>query len=343
MDSAGNLYAVSRFFVEPSSVCFGLFAGGPCAHLYRLDPNTGAVIQHIGDLQAAFVSDIEFAADGTLYGNRFVDERASGDGGLVTIDPGTAGTAAAPNIRFGPGLFGFDLENGGLSVHPATGDLWAVESLFSQTESIFRVDPSTGLAIDPRVRLGIGGVPTSNIGFDALEILPDGRFIATRGGGSSEVYEINPIPDPFSGLAEVTLIPLNLDPAISGNLNGLTRPTTPVTVVAIDIKPGSDPNCFNNDGNGVIPVAILGTADFDVNDIDPGSVTLEGLVVRAVGKSNKFLAHIDDVNMDGFDDLVVQIEDVDSAFSSGNGTATLIGKLLDDTLIVGTDSICVVP
>jgi hypothetical protein len=28
--------------------------------------------------------------------------------------------------------------------------------------------------------------------------------------------------------------------------------------VPIDIKPGSYPNCFNNDGNGVIPVAILG-------------------------------------------------------------------------------------
>ena len=33
--------------------------------------------------------------------------------------------------------------------------------------------------------------------------------------------------------------------------------------VAIDIKPGSDPNCFNNDGHGVIPVAILSSTDFD--------------------------------------------------------------------------------
>ena len=38
----------------------------------------------------------------------------------------------------------------------------------------------------------------------------------------------------------------------------------PVLQVAIDIKPGSDPNCFNNNGNGVIPVAILGSASFDV-------------------------------------------------------------------------------
>lgn len=46
--------------------------------------------------------------------------------------------------------------------------------------------------------------------------------------------------------------------------------------VEIDIKPGSDPNCFNNDGHGTIPVAILGRADFDVSAIDPGTATLTG-------------------------------------------------------------------
>jgi hypothetical protein len=50
----------------------------------------------------------------------------------------------------------------------------------------------------------------------------------------------------------------------------------------------------------VIPVAILGSTDFDVSQIDPGTVTLEGLAIRAVGKSNKLLAHIEDVNDDGF-------------------------------------------
>ena len=38
--------------------------------------------------------------------------------------------------------------------------------------------------------------------------------------------------------------------------------------VDIDIKPGSDPNCFNVNGNGVIPVAILGSANFDVTRVD---------------------------------------------------------------------------
>ena len=38
---------------------------------------------------------------------------------------------------------------------------------------------------------------------------------------------------------------------------------TPVLTVAIDIKPGDDLNCFNNNERGVIPVAILSSTDFN--------------------------------------------------------------------------------
>ena len=104
-----------------------------------------------------------------------------------------------------------------------------------------------------------------------------------------------------------------------------------------DIKPGSDPNCFNNDGHGVIPVAILGSADFDVAQIDASTVQLDSLGIKAVGKANKFLAHIEDVNGDSFDDLVIQIEDVDGSFDVGDATATVTGELFE-----GSDSICIV-
>jgi hypothetical protein len=113
--------------------------------------------------------------------------------------------------------------------------------------------------------------------------------------------------------------------------------------VLIDIKPGSEPNCINNDGNGVIPVAILGSPDFDVSSIDPGSVELEGNEVRAVGKSQKLLAHIEDVDGDGYDDLVIQIQDTDNTFKEGSTTAKLTGFLCDGTPIVGTDAIRIVP
>ena len=47
--------------------------------------------------------------------------------------------------------------------------------------------------------------------------------------------------------------------------------------VAIDIKPGSCPNAFNRNENGVLPVAIVGTTEFDVKTIDPKSITINGV------------------------------------------------------------------
>ena len=46
--------------------------------------------------------------------------------------------------------------------------------------------------------------------------------------------------------------------------------------VAVDIKPQSCPNPLNVKGKGVLPVAILGTEDFDVTQIDPATIELEG-------------------------------------------------------------------
>jgi hypothetical protein len=45
----------------------------------------------------------------------------------------------------------------------------------------------------------------------------------------------------------------------------------------IDIKPGSCPNPFNGKSKGSVPVAILGSADFDVTTVDPMSIVLEGV------------------------------------------------------------------
>ncbi|MHC4346223.1 MAG: hypothetical protein ACYSUP_16230, partial [Planctomycetota bacterium] len=41
--------------------------------------------------------------------------------------------------------------------------------------------------------------------------------------------------------------------------------------VAVDIKPQSCPNPFNIKSKGVLPVAILGTDEFDVEDVNTAS------------------------------------------------------------------------
>jgi hypothetical protein len=47
--------------------------------------------------------------------------------------------------------------------------------------------------------------------------------------------------------------------------------------VPVDIKPMSCPNPLQNTGSGVLPVAILGTDEFDVSMVDPQTVLLEGV------------------------------------------------------------------
>jgi hypothetical protein len=117
----------------------------------------------------------------------------------------------------------------------------------------------------------------------------------------------------------------------------------PSLEVTIYIKPGSDPNCFNNNERGVIPIAILSSSEFNATEVDPVTVQLAGLVVKVAGKSNKYLAHTEDVNGDGLIDLVVQIEDTDQVFTTGTTTATLTGNLYDGTPIEGEDDLCIVP
>lgn len=55
------------------------------------------------------------------------------------------------------------------------------------------------------------------------------------------------------------------------------RLETEVSEVAVDVKPGSCPNPINLKSKGVLPVAILGTYDLDVSDIDVASVRLAGI------------------------------------------------------------------
>lgn len=222
-DSAGNLIAVSRQSGEPETGCPGSPANVEvrCAHIYSIDPATGAVIAEIGNTEMPFVSDIDFAAGGALYGSQW-----DGRGTLASIDP-TLGTGTAVGF-YGDKMSStgavIDIQNGGLAVHPTTGELWAIESNFGTADdgvpAIFKVDATTGAVIPPVVPLGTLGSPLT-FGFDALEILPDGRFIASRAGGRDDIFEIDPDPDATSGLAEVTLIAMMLDPAISGSLNGL--------------------------------------------------------------------------------------------------------------------------
>jgi hypothetical protein len=110
--------------------------------------------------------------------------------------------------------------------------------------------------------------------------------------------------------------------------------------VDIDIKPGSDPNCFNINGHGVIPVAILGSSTFDVMLVNLSSLSFGGLEVRVRGNRGP-LCNFEDSDGDTILDLVCHFEDDAGSWTPGGGDATLSGELFDGTKFEGTDSICV--
>jgi len=115
-------------------------------------------------------------------------------------------------------------------------------------------------------------------------------------------------------------------------------------LVGIDIKPGSYPNAINLGSHGLIPVAILSSEDFDATEVDPETVELAGSGVAVRGKSNKYMAHEEDVSGDGLIDLVVKVATenlIPGDFQ--DGYAILTGETFGGEQIKGEDEITIVP
>ena len=111
--------------------------------------------------------------------------------------------------------------------------------------------------------------------------------------------------------------------------------------MAIELKPGDGPSCFNRGGLGAYAVAILTTDTLDATTVDPFSVTSDGAGVRVRGKSGD-VGPLEDVNVRGAADLMVQIEDENGTYHEGNLVATLNGETVDGTPVQGTDTVCFV-
>jgi hypothetical protein len=143
-------------------------------------------------------------------------------------------------------------------------------------------------------------------------------------------------------------------------LAGFAITSSACVEVAIDIKPESCPNPLNVKGKGVLPVAILGTADFDVTEIDPATVKLEGVscikwAIEDVTTPYEPIEIPDCLDCstdgpDGFLDLTLKfdVQEVVEAIGEVNGgdclVLTLTGNLFEEfggTPIVGEDVVLI--
>lgn len=117
---------------------------------------------------------------------------------------------------------------------------------------------------------------------------------------------------------------------------------SPFIPVSIDIKPGSYPNSINLGSNGVVPVAIFGSADFGVVQINISTVKLAGAKVKANNK-DKLNFSYSDMNNDGFTDVVVKISTTELQLTTSDTKANLEGQLINGDIIKGSDSVRIVP
>lgn len=111
--------------------------------------------------------------------------------------------------------------------------------------------------------------------------------------------------------------------------------------VEIDIQPFNWPNRVSPKSKGKISVAVLtrsqydNAAPFNATTVDPRSV----LFGRTGIEASPYHSSINDVNNDGYPDMVLDFHTSDTGIVCGQESATLKGKTVDGTKITGTDFI----
>ena len=127
--------------------------------------------------------------------------------------------------------------------------------------------------------------------------------------------------------------------------------TGDVTAVPLDIKPGSCTNPLNVKSRGILPVAILGTEDFDVNEIDIATIRLAD--VSPIRSALEDMGappddyDCEDLQPDGFDDLILKfktqeiVEVLGEVEDGDEFILTLTGSLKSNELIKGEDVVLI--
>jgi hypothetical protein len=124
------------------------------------------------------------------------------------------------------------------------------------------------------------------------------------------------------------------------------EPRSDPLLVAIDIKPGSDPNSVPCNGSlGIsIPVAILTTDDFDATAVDHSTVGFDGASeLHISSETGEPRRHEEDVDQDGDLDLLLHFAYGDTALVEAECPSTveavLTGQTFDGQKIEGSDTL----
>ena len=202
---------------------------------------------------------------------------------------------------------------------------------------------------------------THEISFLVDGSVPNGFYMFLAGKGKGVFFGWSEPISPEQGILINITLPVEWDGStenppsdcIETMAYPFGEPAGPTTI-SVDIKPGRCPNRFMARGWGFLRVAVHGSAEFDIGEIDPASIRLEGVAplwsrMRDVSTPVEDRTDFCDCTrerQDGFDDLVFwfRVKEIVKAlgelYDGDELVLTLTGKLMDGKEIEGED--CVV-
>ena len=117
--------------------------------------------------------------------------------------------------------------------------------------------------------------------------------------------------------------------------------TVTVETVQINVKPGDATNSINLRSQGSVPVAIFGSARFDVTTVNPATVRVAGAPIELRKRHAPILLR--SIDGDGFLDLLVHVRTEDLRLRDGEVVAVIEGNTFAGDFFTGRDSVRTVP
>jgi sugar lactone lactonase YvrE len=315
-----ELYAAGIPFPNDLAFAFGerLFVTSPTG------PNSEIVEVLAGGSPLPFASGFSFPV-GIATWDSYLYVGNSGDGTISQVDSSGASVTFLSGFAGPHGPFGLSFD--------ALGNLYFV---VHGSGAVYKADSSGTTQLLGTVS-ALGGVfveATAGGNVFVSDVLEGKLYLLDASGthlfASGFAGKSNP---PYNG-------PNDIVATASGTIyvadaNNVWRITPSLTVVAVDIKPGSFPNSINLRSRGVVPVAILSNPTLNVVDVDVGTVKFAGALPANFS--------YEDVNGDGVADLVFHFHTQDLQLTSNSTEASLTGQLRSGESIVGTDAVRIVP